>query len=111
MSARILIVEDEAPLAEILRYNLEGEKFETEIARDGREALLALDENPPDLVVLDWMLPELSGLDVCRAMRRKPELCAIPVIMLTARETSLTACAASTPEPTTTCRSRSPRAN
>jgi two-component system phosphate regulon response regulator PhoB len=85
MSARILIVEDEAPLAEVLRYNLEGEQFETEIARDGRQALMALNENPPDLVVLDWMLPELSGLDVCRAMRRKPELRAIPVIMLTAR--------------------------
>lgn len=85
MSLRILIVEDEAPLAEILRYNLEDEKFETAIARDGREALIALDENRPDLVVLDWMLPELSGLDVCRTMRRKPELRSIPVIMLTAR--------------------------
>lgn len=85
MSPRILIVEDEAPLAEVLRYNLEGENFETDVARDGREALIALDENRPDLVVLDWMLPELSGLDVCRTMRRKPELRAIPVIMLTAR--------------------------
>ena len=82
---RILIVEDEAPLAEILRYNLEGEQFETEIARDGLEALIALDEHRPDLVVLDWMLPELSGLEVCRTMRRKPELRNIPVIMLTAR--------------------------
>lgn len=82
---RILIVEDEAPLAEILRYNLEDEQFETAVARDGLEALIALDEQPPDLVVLDWMLPELSGLEVCRTMRRKPELRNIPVIMLTAR--------------------------
>lgn len=85
MSPRILIVEDEPPLAELLRYNLEGEKFETEVARDGREAMIALDENRPDLVVLDWMLPEFSGLDVCRTMRRKPEFRDIPVIILTAR--------------------------
>lgn len=85
MSTRILIVEDEAPLAEVLRYNLEDENFETEVVRDGREALMVLDENRPDLVVLDWMLPELSGIDVCRTIRRKPELRGIPVIMLTAK--------------------------
>ena len=85
MSPRVLVVEDEPPLAELLRYNLEDEGFETEVARDGREALFALDERRPDLVVLDWMLPELSGLDVCRTVRRKPELRDIPVILLTAR--------------------------
>ena len=85
MTARILIVEDDPPLAEVLRYNLEGEGFRTEHAADGREALLSLEEQAPDLVVLDWMLPELSGLDVCRAMRRKVELRSVPVIMLTAR--------------------------
>ena len=68
MSTRILIVEDEAPLAEVLRYNLEDENFETEVVRDGREALMVLDENRPDLVVLDWMLPELSGIDVCLSL-------------------------------------------
>ena len=85
MTHRILIVEDDPPLAEVLRYNLEGEGFETVLAADGREALLLLEEDPPDLVVLDWMLPKLSGIDVCNAMRHKPELRSVPVIMLTAR--------------------------
>jgi len=82
----ILVVEDEAPLAEVLRYNLEGEGFRVAVAGDGRAALEKLEEAPPDLVVLDWMLPEVSGLEICRTMRRRPELRSVPVIMLTARK-------------------------
>ncbi|MBM3507814.1 MAG: phosphate regulon transcriptional regulatory protein PhoB [Alphaproteobacteria bacterium] len=81
----ILVVEDEAPLAEVLRYNLEGEGFRVAVAGDGRSALERLEETPPDLVVLDWMLPEVSGLEICRTMRRRPELREVPVIMLTAK--------------------------
>ncbi len=81
----ILVVEDEAPLAEVLRYNLEGEGFRVAVAGDGRAALEKLEESPPDLVVLDWMLPETSGLEICRTMRRRPELRSVPVIMLTAK--------------------------
>ena len=81
----ILIVEDEAAVVTLIEYNLEREGFEVSIARDGREALLAVDENPPDLVVLDWMLPEVTGIEVCRQFRRRQSTKAIPVIMLTAR--------------------------
>ncbi|MSP20249.1 MAG: phosphate regulon transcriptional regulatory protein PhoB [Alphaproteobacteria bacterium] len=81
----ILVVEDEAPLAEVLRYNLEGEGFRVTVAPDGRSALEKLEEAPPDLVVLDWMLPEVSGLEICRTMRRRPALRGVPVIMLTAK--------------------------
>ncbi len=85
MNPLVLIAEDEAPLAEMLRYNLEKEGFRTRIAPDGREALIALEETPPDLVLLDWMLPEVSGLDVCRTMRRNAEMRATPVILVTAK--------------------------
>ena len=81
----ILVVEDEAPLAEVLRYNLEGEGFRVTVAPDGRTAMEKLEESPPDLVVLDWMLPEVSGLEICRTVRRRPELRDVPVIMLTAK--------------------------
>jgi len=85
MKPRILIVEDETAVVTLLRYNLEREGFEVDAALDGREALIAVDENPPDLVLLDWMLPEMSGIEVCRQLRRKPASKSIPVIMLTAR--------------------------
>lgn len=85
MKPRILIVEDETAVVTLLRYNLEREGFEVDAALDGREALIAVDENPPDLVLLDWMLPEMSGIEVCRQLRRKPVSKSIPVIMLTAR--------------------------
>ncbi len=81
----ILVVEDEAALAEVLRYNLEGEGFRVTVAPDGRTAMEKLEESPPDLVVLDWMLPEVTGLEICRTMRRRPELRDLPVIMLTAK--------------------------
>jgi two-component system, OmpR family, phosphate regulon response regulator PhoB len=85
MSPMVLVVEDEAALVTLLRYNLEREGFRVAEARDGEEALLVAREQKPDLVLLDWMLPLLSGLEVCRQMRRMPETRAVPIIMLTAR--------------------------
>jgi two-component system phosphate regulon response regulator PhoB len=81
----ILVVEDEAALVTLLRYNLEREGFRVAEARDGEEALLLAREQKPDLVILDWMLPLLSGLEVCRQLRRGPETRNVPIIMLTAR--------------------------
>lgn len=81
----ILIVEDEEALATLLEYNLGKENFEVALAGDGEEALLKIDERAPDLVILDWMLPKVSGIEVCRRIRSKPETRNLPVIMLTAR--------------------------
>lgn len=81
----ILVVEDEAALAMLLRYNLEKQGFRVEEASDGQEALNRLSEAPPDLVLLDWMLPSLSGLEVCRQIRRRSTTRDLPVIMVTAR--------------------------
>ena len=85
MSARILIVEDEEPLTMLLRYNLEAEGYEVETAARGDEADTKLKESTPDLVVLDWMLPGLSGIELCRRLRARPETRQLPIIMLTAR--------------------------
>ena len=81
----VLIVEDEADLITLLKYNLEKENFRTIAASDGEEALLLAAEQVPNLVLLDWMLPLMSGLEVCRQMRRNPKTRDIPIIMLTAR--------------------------
>jgi two-component system phosphate regulon response regulator PhoB len=81
----ILVVEDEAALATLLRYNLERQGFRVEEASDGLEALNKVAEAPPDLVLLDWMLPSLSGLEVCRQIRRRSGSRDLPVIMVTAR--------------------------
>jgi two-component system phosphate regulon response regulator PhoB len=81
----VLIVEDEAPLVTLLRYNLEQEGFEVAEAVDGEEALLRIAEAKPDAVLLDWMLPNVSGIEVCRQLRRAPSTRAVPIIMLTAR--------------------------
>ena len=81
----ILIVEDEAALVELLAYNLDKAGFRTAIARDGEEAILAIAEAKPDLVLLDWMLPYVSGIEICRRIRRDPETRDLPVILLTAR--------------------------
>ena len=81
----VLVVEDEAALATMLRYNLEKQGFRVDEAADGQEALTRIGEERPDLVLLDWMLPSLSGIEVCRQMRRRPETRDVPVIMLTAR--------------------------
>jgi two-component system phosphate regulon response regulator PhoB len=85
MKPVVLIVEDEAPLVMMLRYNLEREGFAVEEAADGEEALLRITEHRPDAVLLDWMLPLVSGLEVCRQIRRAPGTRSLPVIMLTAR--------------------------
>jgi two-component system phosphate regulon response regulator PhoB len=81
----VLVVEDEVPLLTVLRYNLEKQGFRVEEAADGQEALLRVSEARPDLVLLDWMLPALSGLEVCRQIRRRPTTRDLPIIMVTAR--------------------------
>ena len=85
MSARILIVEDEEPLTMLLRYNLEAEGYEVETIARGDDADTRLREGAPDLLVLDWMLPGLSGIELCRRLRTRPETKSLPIIMLTAR--------------------------
>jgi two-component system, OmpR family, phosphate regulon response regulator PhoB len=81
----VLVVEDEDALATLLDYNLMKEGFRVERAADGEEALLRVAEEPPDLVVLDWMLPKVSGVEVCRQLRAGAETRRTPVLMLTAR--------------------------
>lgn len=83
--ARILIVEDEEPLTLLLRYNLESEGYAVENVVRGDDAETRLREAVPDLVILDWMLPGLSGIELCRRLRTRPETERLPVIMLTAR--------------------------
>jgi two-component system, OmpR family, phosphate regulon response regulator PhoB len=85
MQPRVLVVEDEAALLTLLRYNLEKEGFTVAEARDGEEALLQLQEETPDAVLLDWMLPRVSGLELCRQIRRSAAWREVPIIMLTAR--------------------------
>lgn len=85
MNPRIMVVEDEEPLAILLRYNLESEGYEVETVDRGDDAELRLHEHVPDLLLLDWMLPGLSGIELCRRLRLRPETERLPVIMLTAR--------------------------
>jgi two-component system, OmpR family, phosphate regulon response regulator PhoB len=85
MTAHILIVEDEEPLALLLRYNLEAEGYAVDAAARGDDADLRLRESPPDLAVIDWMLPGLSGIELIRRVRGRPETRLLPIIMLTAR--------------------------
>ena len=80
-----LVVEDEAALLTMLRYNLEKQGFRVEEAGDGQEALTRLSELTPDIVLLDWMLPSMSGIEVCRQIRRRPSTRDLPIIMVTAR--------------------------
>ncbi|MDR6769430.1 phosphate regulon transcriptional regulator PhoB [Azospirillum sp. BE72] len=81
----VLVVEDEADILTLLKYNLEKEGFRVATASDGEEALLAAGEQTPHIVLLDWMLPLMSGLEVCRQLRRNAKTRDIPIIMLTAR--------------------------
>jgi len=81
----ILVMEDEDALATLLQYNLEKEGYDVTVASDGEEGMLQIDERLPDLVLLDWMLPKLSGIEVCRRIRGKSETRNLPIIMLTAR--------------------------
>ena len=82
---RVLVVEDEPAQREVLAYNLEAEGFAVSRAENGEEALLLVDEDTPDIIVLDWMMPNLSGIEVCRRLKIRPETRAIPIIMLSAR--------------------------
>ncbi|SDC07159.1 phosphate regulon transcriptional regulator PhoB [Ruegeria marina] len=81
----VLVVEDEMAQREVLAYNLEAEGFRVLKAEDGEEAMLLVDEDTPDIIVLDWMMPNLSGIEVCRRLKTRPETRSIPVIMLSAR--------------------------
>src|SRR6187549_1338695 len=85
MSARILIIEDEEPLTLLLRYNLEAEGYDVDTSARGDDAEIKLKETPPDLLVLDWMLPGMSGIELCRRLRARPDTERLPIIMLTAR--------------------------
>ena len=85
MNPHILIVEDEEALTLLLRYNLEAAGYEVDTVARGDEADLKLKEGTPDLVILDWMLPGLSGIELCRRLRAQPETRQLPIIMLTAR--------------------------
>jgi two-component system, OmpR family, phosphate regulon response regulator PhoB len=82
---RILVVEDEDSLSNLLQYNLQKEGFDAVIAGDGEEALVQVDERLPDLIILDWMLPKVAGVEVCRRLRANPDTRNVPIIMLTAR--------------------------
>lgn len=85
MQPYILIVEDEPDIVELLKYNLEAADYEVGIARDGDEAEISVAERQPDAMLLDWMLPGVSGIELCRRIRRRPETRMLPIIMLTAR--------------------------
>ena len=85
MKPHLLVVEDEEALVALLSYNLERAGYRVTAVGDGEEAILVAGEERPDLILLDWMLPRVSGIEVCRQLRRKPETRAIPIVMLTAR--------------------------
>jgi two-component system phosphate regulon response regulator PhoB len=82
---RLLLAEDDPAMVELLRWTFEKEGFEVVSTPSGEEALLIASESSPDIILLDWMLEELSGIEVCRRLRRKPESASLPIIMLTAR--------------------------
>lgn len=85
MKPYVLIAEDESAVSELLKYNLEKADYEVGAAMDGDEALMMLEERAPDLLLLDWMLPKVAGIEICRQVRAKPETKNLPIIMLTAR--------------------------
>jgi two-component system phosphate regulon response regulator PhoB len=85
IAPKIMVVEDEEPLGVLLKYNLEAEGYQVEVVPRGDEAEVRLQENVPDLLVLDWMVPAVSGIELCRRLRMRPETERLPVIMLTAR--------------------------
>lgn len=85
MKPNVLIAEDEDALATLLEYNFTKEGYDVTVARDGEEALLHAAERTPDLILMDWMMPKLSGVEVCRRLRRRTETRTTPIIMLTAR--------------------------
>ena len=81
----VLVVEDEPAQREILAYNLAAEGFRVRQAKDGEEAMLLVAEEPPDLILLDWMLPNVSGIETCRRLKSRPQTATVPIIMLSAR--------------------------
>ena len=83
--ARILLVEDDRALVELLQFHFVREEFDVQSTGDGEEALLMAREAPPDVVILDWMIEGVSGIEVCRRLRRAPETAQVPIIMMTAR--------------------------
>jgi two-component system phosphate regulon response regulator PhoB len=85
MTPHVLVVEDEEALALLLKYNLEKEGYRVSVAQDGEEALMQAEEHRPDLVILDWMLPKVPGIEVCRRLRARTEARNTPIVMLTAR--------------------------
>jgi two-component system, OmpR family, phosphate regulon response regulator PhoB len=85
LTPNILVVEDEDALSTLLQYNLDKEGYEVRVAGDGEEALTLVSERLPDIIILDWMLPKISGIEVCRRLRQRPESRNVPIIMLTAR--------------------------
>jgi len=85
LTPHILVVEDEDALSTLLQYNLDKEGYEVAVAADGEEALTLVSERLPDIIVLDWMLPKISGIEVCRRLRQRAESRNVPIIMLTAR--------------------------
>ncbi len=85
MAAKIIVVEDEAPLVELLKYNLQSEGYDVVHAADGEEAELLLAEQSYDLAILDWMIPKISGIELCRRLRNRTETQNLPIILLTAR--------------------------
>lgn len=85
----VLVVEDEAAQREVLSYNLEAEGFRVSRAENGEEALVLVQEESPDIIVLDWMLPNVSGIEVCRQLKTRPETRGVPIIMLSARSEEL----------------------
>jgi two-component system phosphate regulon response regulator PhoB len=82
---RILLVEDDPALVELLVYHFEREEFDVASTPDGEEALVMVRESPPDLIILDWMIEGISGIELCRRLRRMPETGNVPIIMVTAR--------------------------
>lgn len=85
MQPRVLLVEDEPAQREAVTYNLESEGFAVTTADNGEDAVLLVEEDAPDIIILDWMLPRLSGIEVCRQLKMRPETRSIPIIMLSAR--------------------------
>ena len=82
---RVLLVEDEPAQRTVLAYNLEAEGFEVTQADNGEDAMVLVDEEDPDIIILDWMMPKVSGIEVCRRLKMRPDTRGIPIIMLSAR--------------------------
>lgn len=85
MKTRVLLIEDDLNITELVRYNLERSDYKVDAVADGEEGLYLAAQDTPDVILLDWMLPNLSGLEICRQLRRNSETANVPIIMLTAR--------------------------